>query len=92
MKPEESNVIRPLAQSPQPLESTILELRSQHDQMYDIALHYASEREYLIARYNELAGPGKAEGILKNGHCIIEALKTAVENKYFEPEDGHDQP
>ncbi len=83
------NLSSSLAPTIQSSESDLQDLQSQLDQMYDIALHYASEREYLIARYNELAGKGKAENVLQVGQEIIEAIKNAVENKYFEPEDGH---
>ena len=67
------------------------EMSELFQQMYDIALLYCSQRTYLMTRYNELAGEGKAKEIIENAKGIIEGQLLTVEATYFGPKDGHNQ-
>ena len=59
-------------------------------QMYDIALRYCSQREYLMSRYDELTGSGTAEKVLRAGNELVMAQLPRIESKYFEPQNGHE--
>lgn len=73
----------------QQIKSDIKTLETQHSELYDIALRYCSQREYLMSRFDEHHGAGSAEKILRNGEELVRAQFTAIENKYFAPENGH---